>query len=162
MHIIGIDPGVTGAIASYNTGDHYLLVRDIPAIAKDAKGRRQVDVHALTEMIEAWPDNAHVFMEQSQPMPRQGSVSTFNYGVTYGILYATILAYSYALTLVRPNEWKKGVRGLTGGGKEASLRRAGELFPERSRYYWSRKCDHNRAEAALIAYYGAMQMGAFK
>ncbi len=53
------------------------------------------------------------------------------------------------LTIIEPTAWKK-FHGLHGGDKELSRQRALQLFPS-AHALLTRKKDHGRAEAALIA-----------
>jgi len=57
------------------------------------------------------------------------------------------------LTIVTPASWKKAMK-LPGGkdGKEPARTLAIDLFPLCAQHF-SRKMDHNRAEAALLAYH---------
>jgi hypothetical protein len=70
------------------------------------------------------------------------------YGVTLGILAALHLPY----TIVAAAQWKKFLR--VSANKEAARARATELLPGAA-HQWRRKRDYNRAEAALVALYGA-------
>jgi hypothetical protein len=57
------------------------------------------------------------------------------------------------VTIVEPSAWKK-FHKLHGKDKEGSRQRALQLFPEADALL-ARKLDHGRAEAALLALYGA-------
>lgn len=148
---IGIDPGITGAVAILrSTGSPKAsALFDIPI---NEVGR--VDAYALACEIENLSHARRQFVvEKSQSMPKQGVRSTFNYGFTYGAIIATIEAkFSWSdVHEIRPAEWKKYFD--LGRGKYESLELARELFPE-SGELLKRKKDHNRAEALLLAEYG--------
>ena len=149
--ILGIDPGVRGGLAVVeitNNGGAPQLVDaiDIPVVGVGAKER--VDAIAVRTWIEALrPD--HALIERAQAMPKQGASSTFKYARAAGALEAVIACSGIPLTIIEPTAWKK-FHQLRGGEKEASRQRALQLFPS-AHALLSRKKDHGRAEATLIA-----------
>ena len=62
------------------------------------------------------------------------------------------------LTIVEPSAWKK-FHGLRGSDKELSRQRALQLFPA-AHALLAHKKDHGRAEAMLVALFGAHSFGA--
>ena len=131
--IAGIDPGVTGAIGF--VGEYATTVFDMPSNPQD-----------LADLIKALPTVSLFVVEQSQPMPRQGVVSTFKTGQGYGQILGVLAALCRPYVLVTPAKWKKGM-GLD-NDKEKSRALARSLWPTAA---LSRKKDHGRAEALLIA-----------
>jgi len=81
----------------------------------------------------------------------QGVVSVFRFGAAYGAAIGVISALAIPLHLVSPARWKRHY-GLD-ADKERSRARAIQFWPA-SRHF-TRKKDHGRAEAALLARYGA-------
>jgi hypothetical protein len=144
--ILGIDPGRSGAIAFYFS-DHpeRVSVEDMPNVAGE------VDAATLAKRIAAIaPDLA--FVERVGAMPGQGVSSTFKFGRSYGIALGVIGAAAIPLHLVTPAKWKAHMR--LSSDKEQARALALRLFPACSEHF-QRKKDHGRAEAALIARYGA-------
>lgn len=93
----------------------------------------------------------HCFMEKVAAMPGQGVVSMFRFGESFGILKGLLFGLGIGCTLVLPQRWKKwGLDGMA-KGKGASIVRVKQLYPKLE---LSRKKDHNRADAVLIALYG--------
>jgi Holliday junction resolvasome RuvABC endonuclease subunit len=146
--IIGIDPGLSGAVAYLN--HCYAHVEDMPV----AGG--QVDAANLSQMIGLWKsDNEMVaYVEQVGARPGQGVSSMFKFGMSYGAALAVLAACGVPVHLVTPGKWKKAL-GLS-SDKEQSRRRAIELFPKLADDL-KRKKDDGRAEALLLAHYGAME-----
>lgn len=154
--IIGIDPGITGAI-SVIWEDGY-AVHDLPTMANGkggAKVKSKIDGAGLAELlgelgfafsIETAPE---VYLERVSAMPGQGVSSMFSMGDTFGCIRGVCAALGYRVHIITPQEWKKHF-GL-GKDKEVVRAKAIELFPEAS---LARNKDHNRAEALLIAEYG--------
>jgi crossover junction endodeoxyribonuclease RuvC len=151
--ILGIDPGLTGALALYHD-DQWMLL-DMP-VAGDAK-RRELNGPALCAWLrEHQPD--HAFVEYAAARPGQGVSSIFKFGVTYGAAKMALAACGVPYTIVTPVKWKSAVGIQTGADKEASRLRALQLFPDLAAYL-SRKKYHARADAMLLAYFG-MKAGA--
>lgn len=166
--IIGIDPGINGAIGIIH-GDEY-DVYDIPVhkVETTTKTKTMVDLNALdllvdqilskytngdcesTTFFEAW-------IEKVSAMPGQGVTSMFSMGRTLGNLEMIMTAYHIPIKWVTPQKWKKEVIFGAGSNKLISVQKAKELFPlckyETER---GRKLD-GRAEAMLIAEYGRRQ-----
>lgn len=162
MIVLGIDGGLSGGLALVALGEGggvtymrptLLGVSDIPTSGEDSK--RRVDVRAVMRFIRKHPPD-HCFMELAQAMPEQGVSGVFRYGRAIGALEAAVQGLLIPMTLVTPQVWKKA-HGLSGSDKEASRQRALQLFPSGAADL-SRKMDHGRAEAALIAWHGIMQM----
>jgi crossover junction endodeoxyribonuclease RuvC len=151
--ILGVDPGIHGALALVEVnGDacHIVDAIDIPTIGSKAKER--VNVHAIQEwVLQHGPHRA--FIERGQAMPRQGASSGYKFGRSVGALEAVIALCVIPLEIVEPSVWKRTLR-LKGKDKELSRQRALELFP-RAQHLLTRRKDHQRAEAMLLAYYGA-------
>lgn len=155
MLIIGIDPGLSGALAL--VGSQGLQdMQDMPVMPRSAGGtvKQQVNAAALHAQVKAWV-NGHdknefiVFFERVNAMPKQGSASTFSLGHTSGIIEGVICAYGLAHEIITPQTWKRHFK-LT-SDKDAARALAQRYYPAAS---LGRKRDHNRAESLLIARYG--------
>jgi crossover junction endodeoxyribonuclease RuvC len=147
---VGIDGGVRGgaaAICDDNGAVRLLDAIDIPTTGTGAKER--VDALALQQWLRQHAP-VHAYIERAQSMPRQGSSSGFKYGRAVGAIEACC---EIPLTIIEPTAWKT-FHHLHGKDKEGSRQRALQLFPAAHELF-ARKRDHGRAEAALIALYGA-------
>jgi len=92
-----------------------------------------------------------------KPKVMQGVASTFQTGMGYGLWIGVIESAGLRLRVVKPQEWK-GPFGLT-SDKKASIAVAKRLEPDIDfrpfeRVPKSRKPDHNKCEAFLLARYG--------
>lgn len=162
-HIIGIDPGLTGAVVVVDS-EYGIVVHiyDMP-ITKLSKGskKNQVDGKALRDILALWP-NSTVFLEQVQAMPRRdkdtgeeitmGSASSFNFGAGWGITFGVALCCCQDVRLVVPTVWKR-YWGLLKTEKDAARVLAIQEFPVAGEAL-KRKKDSGRADALLIAQYG--------
>ncbi|MDE2105511.1 MAG: hypothetical protein KGL39_50255 [Patescibacteria group bacterium] len=153
--ILGIDPGLSGGLCFLSAASgqprRVISADDIPTFGVDAK--RRVDALAVAKLIQACPPDFAV-IERAQAMPDQGSSSGFNYGRAVGALEAVVLGMEIPLEIVEVSAWKKA-HGLIKTDKEASRQKALLLFPD-AHAFIARKKDHGRAEAMLLANYGAM------
>ena len=165
MNIIGVDPGLTGALAFLN---HHGLqaVHDIQTMIKgngEGAVKNQIDPGALADILRAWlygkDKNEIMVMIESQGPVRLpgnkilGGASSFSLAYTAGVIEGVVAALRLPHELVTPSVWKKAL-GLTAKGpdKKALARAmAQRYYPEADIH---RVRDHNRAEAILIARYG--------
>ena len=152
---IGIDPGLTGALAHLSPAG-IIRARDLPVLQTRKGGKNTLDVHATVSLLHYLADvsgpDLTVILEEVNSMPKQGVVSTFTFGRTFGQLEGVIVGLGLKLHMVRPAVWKK-VMGVS-ADKDGARLAASRAFPEAADQ-WSRKKDHGRAEAALLALYGA-------
>lgn len=141
--VLGIDPGITGGLA-WLYPDGTVTTCDIPVAGGE------VDVDSVARMIQgATPTFAMI--ERAAAMPKQGVSSTFKFGAAYGALRAAVAVCQIPQHLVAPTVWKRHFK--LSSDKEEARALAIRLWPGSGQF--ARKKDHGRAEAALIARYGA-------
>ena len=148
---IGIDPGVTGAIAALDADNRLIDVFDMPVV-QDGKKRR-VNAPELAAIIGAICSGAgqyHAYVEKVGAMPGQGVTSMFNFGRSAGIIDGVLGALHIPLTYVSPQKWKKAA-GLIGKEKDQGRTRAIELYPSAP---LNLKKHIGRADAILISRFG--------
>ena len=153
MYIIGIDPGISGAICFFENGN-IIDVIDMPSMAEGKKNKKQVNsaqIHnEIRSRIKNVPkDNISVVIEQVSAMPGQGVTSMFNFGQSFGVLKGICASMQLSMYFVRPAKWKKYFN-LIKTEKEASRTKVIEIFPQISGKL-SKKKDVNKADAILIA-----------
>lgn len=153
MIIIGIDPGLSGAIAFYDTVEQTVEVVDMPVLelVRNGKKKREVSAQALANQLAGRKVHS-AFLERVNAMAGQGVTSVFSFGRSTGIVEGVLAAYDIPTTLVTPQAWQKAVSQRA--GKDGSRERAMQLFPAQADLF-QRKKDDGRSDAALIAYYGA-------
>ena len=155
MSIVGIDPGLAGAVAVLDANGTLDALADTPTLVlKVQRGTRQVyDVPGMAALLRPYAGlHVHVCVEESQPMPGQGSRSMFTTGYGYGLWLGILASLALPYTSVRPSVWKRAL--ALGKDKETSRLRAMQLFPGADLRL---KKHHGRAEALLLAYYGCQQ-----
>lgn len=147
---LGVDPGLTGAIAAVDAQGRVHLLEDLPTVTRgNGKVKRELDPAGLTHLLRPIASEIRLaVVEQVGSMPGQGVASVFSLGHTAGVIVGVIGALGIPLQLVAPATWKKH-HGL---GRDKSMSRtvASRLYPEISLH---RVKDHNLAEALLLARY---------
>ena len=155
MLIIGIDPGISGAICFMEEGK-IIDVIDMPSMADGKKNKKPVNASQVFNEIsyqikDKKFDEIKVIIEHVSAMPGQGVTCMFNFGQSFGILKGICSAMSLPMFFVRPAKWKKHFN-LINSSKDASRTKAIEIFPYFSTNL-SKKKDANKADAILIASY---------
>ena len=146
MYYTGCDPGMTGAIAILTNPpglfDVFALL-DIPMQKTAGFKKPWYNAPAIHHIFRSKP--MIVGIEESYRFPKLCK------GI--GILWAcACLCPSVTrVIMLRPQQWQKWA-GIKKADKNVSIEIARKLFPSQQRML-SRKLDHNRAEALLIASY---------
>ena len=153
MLIIGIDPGISGAICFFEDGQVKEII-DMPVMAEGKKNKRQINGpqtynEILKRINKFQKKDIIVVIEQVSAMPGQGVTSMFNFGQSFGVLKGICSAMQLSTFFIRPAKWKKYF-GLIKTEKDASRTKVIEIFPYISSEL-SRKKDSNKADAVLIA-----------
>jgi hypothetical protein len=143
--ILGIDPGLSGGIAFLSPFDGRMTAEDTPVAGS------VIDAANMAERIRQFAPTQAV-IELVGAMPGQGVTSMFTFGRAFGTAIGIVQTLQIPIEFVSPARWKKHFR--LPSDKEAARRKAIELYPS-SAGSFSRKKDHGRAEATLLARYGA-------
>lgn len=152
---IGIDPGITGAIAILDANGNYQTVIDMPTMAKgkgSSKVKNQINPAALYDVLHVY-SGASAVLELVNAMPGQGVSSMFSLGDSFGATRAILAALNISTHLVSPQIWKKYYKIKS--DKEIARAKAIQLFPSAP---LARKKDIGRAEALLMAKYAAEKL----
>jgi hypothetical protein len=99
--ILGLDPGLSGAIAFYSPVHPELIVAEDMPVAGG-----EVDAATLARRIAQMAPTIAV-IERVGAMPKQGVASTFKFGVAFGMARAVVSALGIPTHLVAPSRWKK-------------------------------------------------------
>ena len=153
MIIIGIDPGVSGAI-SVLENKKVIDIFEMPTMIDGKKNKKQVNGSQITNIIKEEINKKKeiiVVVEHVNAMPGQGVTSMFNFGQSFGVIKGICAALSLPIYFVRPTKWKKYFN-LIKTNKDASRTKVIQIYPEISGKI-SRKKDSNKADAILIARY---------
>ena len=155
MLVIGIDPGISGAISFFEDNELKDVI-DMPIMASGNKNKNQINGSQIFNEISSRSksyktENINVVVEQVSAMPGQGVTSMFNFGQSFGVIKGVCAAMQLPIYFVRPAKWKKYF-DLINSQKDSSRVKAIEMFPKFSPIL-SKKKDSNKADAILIANY---------
>ena len=151
MIVVGIDPGLNGAIAVLQD-KKVLSITDMPVMADGKKNKRQLNNAQLAEILRkntSEGDEISIVVEQVNAMPGQGVTSMFNFGQTFGAIKGVCAALQLPIFFVRPSKWKKYFE-LINSSKDSSRTKVIEMYPNLSDQV-SKKKDVNKSDAILIA-----------
>ncbi|USM11471.1 crossover junction endodeoxyribonuclease [Citromicrobium phage vB_CbaS-RXM] len=154
----GCDPGLTGALAFLDTNTAKMSIYDMPTVEITNSGgakRKHLVPERLARIVD-YHDPEKSLIENVHSTPNDGHVGAFIFGKATGIVWGVFAGLDVPLEQVTPGKWKKDLR--VPADKEEAMIVAGRLLPQ-CRSLWSRKKDHGRAEAALIALYLAILNG---
>lgn len=153
--IVGIDPGREGGFAVLN-------LRDLNDLVLCCKMPRNPDGTVDASLLRTYLRKhapcmgTPAVIEHVHAMAGDGRVAAFNFGDAFGTARTVLELNGYKVHKIEPAAWKQALR-LPGGekGKAASVQMAAHLWPK----MLNEKTNHNAAEAALIALYGAKLLG---
>jgi crossover junction endodeoxyribonuclease RuvC len=170
MLVVGIDPGLGGAIARLDGAA--VAVWDLPLtrVKRGGKMREVIDAVALARLIGLEvlgdycdPGDATVFVEWASSSPNMGVSSAFRYGEGFGLIRGVLAHLGVPTRLVPAAKWKREMGLVTKGSRELGRNEARDKAPalDLARKLYpqilgdlERKKDEGRAEALLIAHYG--------
>jgi crossover junction endodeoxyribonuclease RuvC len=152
---IGIDPGLSGAVAILDQAGELVSVTDLPVIRDLSLA--WIDGNELQSIILAALQGrtAGAIIERVSSMPGQGVASSFQFGVGFGSVLSVLQALHIPLEFVTAAVWKRSY-GL-GKDKHASLHKARLLYPAAELHLAKH---HGRAEALLVARYSLNRLRA--
>lgn len=161
--VIGIDPGLDGAIAIVRS-DGSCDVFDLPTLETIKKGktkrgnvkkRRELDIEAFVLILMKLVQNEEaglIMFEAVHSMPGQGIAGAFTFGQTVGRLEGVIRSIGHVrIQYTTPQAWKK-YHGILKQGKDGSVRLSRLHYPDMAKTFLKSK--DGRADAVLIAEYG--------
>ena len=144
MKIIGIDPGLNGAIAVLQN-NKVIQIHDVPVMTDGKKNKRQLNSAQLVKLLkDNFQDEVDtvVVVEQVNAMPGQGVTSMFNFGQTFGAIKGVCAALELPIFFVRPSKWKKHF-DLINSSKDSSRTKVIEMYPTLSSQLAKKKMSTN-------------------
>ncbi len=137
MHIIGVDPGKSGAAARLIDGK---LIEVLPF-----KG----EIKRCREINKGIPDI--YFIERVTASPQMGVVSAFTFGKWAEVVETTAILTGKPVHMIRPQVWQNAIGVFAQGNKNILYDKAKELFPKA---YEEKVFNKETSDAVLIAWYG--------
>lgn len=164
MRVLGIDPGVSGAwaiveVSRDSAAPKLVEIGDLPvkAVRLSKRIAHRLDASALDELFGRLTDAGdmppdRVIVERLTGAPGITSTTAFSLGWTASTIDTLLTLRGVDYLQTHPSVWKRAL--LVPADKHGAKARATKLF--KTDRHWPREKDHNRAEAALIALYGAI------
>jgi crossover junction endodeoxyribonuclease RuvC len=152
MLFLGIDPGMTGAVALLTATGSVLWVKDTPVAKVERKGGRTTHEYLWADMAALFdeiPGPVHAGLEATHAMPDQGVTSMFAMGRGLGLWQGILAALEIPFVMVQPQAWKKRY-SLLSLGKDGARIAAQARWPDAQ---LSRVKDHGRADSLFLADY---------
>jgi hypothetical protein len=145
---IGVDPGLSGALAVLTAAGEIERLADLPVI-RDGR-LAWIDGGELQSLlIDALHGrSARAVVERVSAMPRQGVASAFTFGAGFGAVLAVLQTLHVGIELVTATVWKRAL-GLS-SDKRASLDKARLLYPAADLGLAKHE---GRSEALLLAHW---------
>lgn len=136
---VGIDPGLTGAIVCIDSALNLVSVDDMPMDSK-----KYYDILKCYDLLR---DDSQTVVAIALENTKRWSKLAQGYGILYAL---STLAMNKPPMLVTPTTWQKHFK-IKKADKNVSLKLVRNRWPHSDRF--TRAKDHDRAEAALIAWY---------
>ena len=159
--IIGIDPGLSGAVGVVHPTGY--TAHDTPILTvKVGKGyRHRYHLQEMISLLERIRSDAEhqdftmeCWLEDVHAMPGQGVSSMFSMGRGLGNWEAIVSTLKIPLYFVSPIRWKNKIMDGQGKKKSAAVLKAQQIFPNAVLRTERGRLLDGRAEALLIAEYG--------
>jgi crossover junction endodeoxyribonuclease RuvC len=155
MSIIGVDLGATGATVEMTEAGEIIAIHDNPTTT-EANGRTATNA-PLWAPILARSHARVAFIEWIAARPTDSRVAAFAFGRCRGLAEGICGALSIPIVWLTPPTWK-GLADIPPGteNKDVARTRAIAKWPAFAESF-HRKCNVDRAEAALIGWAGLMR-----
>lgn len=160
--VVGIDPGLTGAICIltvHGPSEVEAVFEPMPRLGSELDPERLKIIFGVIL-------DAKVFMEKVTPF-KMGTTGAFNYGKGIGMLLGMLHSHRLVFTEVTPQTWQKEMheginRKSIPDPKQRSLAAAHRLFPKVNlkKTETSKFPDPGFVDALLIAEYGRRKVKA--
>ena len=169
---VGVDPGISGAIAILNPEINEVRFFDAPTleVVVNKKRKNVLDAYAMVRIlrdinVQAAVANVEVSVaiEKVQAMPgggerSMGATSAFSFGMGFGLWLGILAALEIPHQQVHPATWKSRVMSGMGKEKDASRQVAMQHYPRAAKDLNLKK-HHGRADALLLARYAWLTYG---
>jgi hypothetical protein len=163
--MIGVDPGIRGAIAALDDGGALLSVEPTPLVPAGPSARAEFDLPAIRDRLYHWKvfasrSELFVTVERLSAMPRSMGGASANFARGMSRAWAWMLtALEIPYAMVTPQVWQRVMLAGTAGKdtKQRSIIAAQRLFPKVDlRREGKGQPDDNLADSVLLASYGRL------
>ena len=148
----GVDVGLKGGLAFVSVNSDTLSVYKMPVTSYS--GKNVLDLYEIARIVKQF-DIELAAVERVGAMPRQGVVSTFSFGQSYGAILGILAALAVPVELVPPKTWQAAILQ----GFPADLKKKRAVAWAKSRYPDWQKPTDGEADAVAIAKYAQLLGG---
>ena len=159
MKFLGIDPGLSGAVALIDDDAKIIWLDDMPTL-KLTKTRREIDAREFADWLEGeaatstdapWID-CRAVIESPGVRPGQSAQSGVKTGVGWGTLVGILVALKIPYETVTPQRWQKAILGNVdrGASKDRSRAFCQREYPSAD---LGKRRTQDRSDALCIARY---------
>jgi len=145
MKIIGIDPGLSGAIA---------IIGDSVTVTPLAKLTEHDAARHVAANTDAFAFIEKVGANRGPEGRRQGASSMFTFGQSYGFLRGLLVALEIPFDEVLPQRWQQPFGLIRKNKNETTTQKKNRHKAKSQSLFPSVKITHAVADALLIAEYG--------
>ncbi len=155
MIVVGIDPGLDGALAALaveSGARRVISIWDMPTKPRDYGKGAEIDgakLAGLLKRIAGLGYQVRVCVEGQNPRNIGSPKTVWSLGHSTGVIAGCLAALGFQVTYADPGKWKREL-GLS-ADKELSLALARKLYSDQD----SELTRNDRAEALLIAHYAS-------
>jgi crossover junction endodeoxyribonuclease RuvC len=153
--ILGIDPGAHGAVVILNEAGDLTAIFDMPT-TPEANGRTATNAPLLAGIL-AQSHARIIYCEFVGARPTDAKVAALSFGRARGVIEGCAGALGIPIVFITPPTWKR-LADIPAGVEHKDLARTRAIakWPDRADLF-ARKCDVDRADAALIGPAGLMR-----
>ena len=153
--ILGIDPGLSGGLSIIDERFNLIACYPMPTVVGE-DGKRKVDPVTAYNILSKH-DIDLAMIEKVGARPKQGSVSTFNFGDGYGVIRSIAAVLFREVKFATAQDWRK-YQGLIGLSKGQVAEIAYEVFQAEQIYAkpraGKRAVRDGISDSLMIAKYG--------
>ena len=130
--VIGIDIGLTGALALVDENGKLIDCFDMPVLADGPARRRSINGPLLAELL-ARSHATMAFVEHVGVRPGEGPVGAFAFGRCRGLVEGALAALSIPTSFIAAASWKRtiGIAPGKAGAKDAARSEAIRRWPDK-------------------------------
>lgn len=162
MRFLGLDPGLSGAVALIDEDAKVLWLDDMPTL-KLTKSKRELDTREFCDWLEG---EAGCMLTTRSPIratiempgvrPGQSAQSGVKTGIGWGQLVGVLVALKIPHEVVTPQRWQKAILGKVekGAAKDRSRAFCQREYPSAD---LGKRKTQDRSDALCIARYGWQQ-----
>jgi crossover junction endodeoxyribonuclease RuvC len=153
--ILGIDPGLRGALAALDAQGQVVDTWVMPVAGGEVHAAAVADHLRSLRCLDAHQDIGMVVIERVGSMPKQGVVSTFKFGTGWGMVRGVCAALGLPVHLVPATIWKPRVLAGLPHDKAGAVRFCTSRWPDTDLIPTGCRVPHDGiADALCLAEYG--------